>query len=125
MKRGEQGAGFLPRGQRRKSSENTAKKGGSSAAAQFLTGLPNKASLCELGEQGCVLTSMYGLGEQGCVLASGFGTLSAGVPGSPLLRFQVCLVDPNTIPLLVSMETVGLTSPWLPWCLALEDRSRL
>lgn len=49
-----------------------------------------------------------------------------GVPGSPLLRFQkVCLVDPNTIPLQVSMETVGLTSPWLPWCLVLEDLSRL
>lgn len=29
------------------------------------------------------------------------------------------------IPLLVSMETVGLTSSWLPWCLVLEDLSRL
>lgn len=59
-------------------------------------------------------------------MVSGFGTLRAGVPGSPLLRFEkVCLVDPNTIPLLVSMETVSLTSPWLPWRLVLEDLSGL
>lgn len=43
---------------------------------------------------------------------------------SPLWVSEVFVLL-TQIPWLVSMETVGLTSPWLPWCLVLEDLSRL
>lgn len=41
------------------------------------------------------------------------------------VRVSEIFVLLTQIPLLVSMETVCLTSPWLPWCLVLEDLSRL
>lgn len=57
----------------------------------------------------------------------GIGVWNSECRGSSLSPFWVSevFVLLTQIPLLVSMETVGLTSFWLPWCLVLEDLSRL
>ena len=54
-----------------------------------------------------------------------FGTLGAGVPDCLLFGVQKYLSSLTQMPGLVSVETVSLTSPRLPWFLVLEDPSRL
>lgn len=85
-------------------------------------GLPNKAQRRWRGRAGLP----GGVWDE---LRRGRGTRVGGPEcgGSGLfpLRVSRALVLLTQISGLVSVEMAGLTSPWLPWRLVLEDRSRL
>lgn len=74
-----------------------------------------------LGEQG----SLFGIWDEPSQERSEFRALRVGVLDHLLFWFQKYFMLLTHIPWLVTMETMDLTSPWLPWCWVLEDPSWL